>query len=73
MPGARMKGKQKVGFWFTKPEIELLKEIADDVGLTMSDVIRALLAEHAKRLVKRARAVKTDDTDVNEGQKGETK
>lgn len=69
----RMKGKQKVGFWFTKPEIELLKEMADGAGLTMSDIMRALIAEHAKKLVRRSQGPQTEESNEQKEPKGESK
>ena len=49
MANARKKGKKKVGFWLTEAERSLLKDAADEAGLNMSDMIREILINHAKK------------------------
>lgn len=49
MPNKRKPGKQKLGFWLTPSERGLLKDAAQRAGVNMSDMIRIILIEHAKK------------------------
>lgn len=48
MANRRKAGKEKVAFWLTKAEKSLLKAIADEDALSMTDAIRQLLITAAK-------------------------
>lgn len=52
MANSRKKGKKKLGFWLTNAEIQLLKDIAEETGLNMTDALRQMLINNAKQLKK---------------------
>ena len=52
MANSRKKGKKKLGFWLTQAEIQVLKDIADETGLNMTDALRQMLINNAKQLKK---------------------
>lgn len=52
MANCRKKGKKRLGFWLTEAEIQLLKDIADEMGLNMTDVLRQMIITTAKKQTK---------------------
>lgn len=52
MANSRKKGKRKLGFWLTEAEVQLLKDISQETGLNMTDVLRQMLITTAKQTKK---------------------
>lgn len=55
MANQRKKGKKKLGFWFTDGEIQLLKDIAEQEGLNMTDAIRNMMTQYHKKMTKKGK------------------
>ena len=49
MPNQRKKGKRSLGFYFTDEERDLLKTVAAKSGMNMSDFIKHMVKEIAKK------------------------
>lgn len=49
MPSKRAKGKKQIAVWLTPEEKNVLKKLAEDRGLSMTDVLKEKIYEHNKK------------------------